>query len=217
VVWHSDAKYMNMSSAHNPAREPSVGEEVTLLVHTDDRPIWTMGRISNASPFQIEIEPAHLQPIRNQKNLLVLHDSGRKYSKGEGKVGKIDEKNGKAWLTFSEFRWEPVDNRDNPRFEVELQSIVRSINEHDGAIVADEQVGLTKNLSIGGVLLEVSSPLAKGQLVEFRVTLDGGTTIRTMGVVAHSKPDEDLVGISFLDFVGAARYNLHQFLRTLAA
>jgi|GEM_PF-2055466 len=206
-----------MSSTAGPIYEPPVGEDVTILVHTDDRPLWAKGKIVSAAPFSVEIDAAHADLLRSVPSLLVLHDSGRKYCKGEGKVGNFVEKDGKAWLKFTDFRWEIVDNRDNPRFEVSIQAVVRSVQEHEGKVVTDDQVGVLKNLSLGGALVELRAQMAKGQLVEFRATIEPNVTIRAMGVIAHTSPTDGLAGISFVDYIGAARYTLHQYLKNLAA
>lgn len=194
-----------------------VGENVTLLLHTDDRPTWTVARIHSKNPFSVELEGSAANHFRGVKSLLVIHDSGRKYAKGEGKVGDLATKGDQAWLTFKEFHWESVDNRDNPRFPTEVQVIIRTIVEHDGGIQADDQVGLTQNLSLGGSLVQLSNPVTKGQLVEFRVTLEPGNVVRTMAVIAHTDKAGTLAGINFIDYIGAARYSLHQFLTKLAA
>jgi len=194
-----------------------VGENVMLLLHTDDRPTWTVARIHSKHPFSVEFEGKSAPLFEGVKHLLVIHDSGRKYSKGDGKVGDLATRGDQAWLTFSDFNWEAVDNRDNPRFETEVQVVVRTIEEHAGGLTSDDQVGVAKNLSLGGALLQLSNPVTKGQLIEFMVTLSPGNTIRTMAVIAHTDVEGTLVGINFIDYVGSARYSLHQFLSQLAA
>lgn len=206
-----------MSTAPEPNHQPLAGEEVTLLVHTEDRPLWTTGKITSYAPFCVEIDGSGAELLRSVTNVLVLHDSGRKYSKGEGHVGEFIESEGKAWLKFSDFRWEVVDNRDNPRFEVEINAMVRFVQEFEGKVVTEDQVGVVKNLSLGGALVQLNSSIAKGQLVEFRVTLENSIAVRAMGVVAHTSPSHSMVGISFVDYIGSARYSLHQFLQKLAA
>lgn len=194
-----------------------VGENVMLLVHTEDRPTWTVAKIHSRNPLSVEIEGNLLDLFKGLSSLMVIHDSGRKYTKGEGKIADLVTKGDQAWLTFKDFHWETVDNRDNPRFETRIQAIVRTINEHAGGIEVDDQMGVTQNLSLGGALIELSKPAIKGQLVELRVTVEAGNTIRTMGVVAHTDKEGTLVGINFIDYVGSARYSLHQYLTKLAA
>jgi hypothetical protein len=211
------ANKSSMNSTPGHIHEPMVGENVTLLVHTDDRPTWTIARIHSRNPFSVEFDSSSAALFAGVKHLLVIHDSGRKYSKGEGKIADLATKGNQAWITFSDFCWEPVDNRDAPRFETEVQTVIRTIVEHDGGITADDQVCVSKNLSLGGALLTLSKPVSKGQLVEFRATLEPGTTIRTMAVIAHTSEDGTIAGVNFIDYVGAARYSLHQYLSKLAA
>lgn len=194
-----------------------VGENVMLLVHTEDRPTWTVARIHSRNPFSVEIDSSVIDLFKGLSSLLVIHDSGRKYTKGEGRIADLASRGDQAWLTFNDFHWESVDNRDNPRLETSVQAIVRTISEHEGGIEADDQVGMTQNMSLGGTLIELSKPVSKGQLVEFRVTVEQGTTIRTMGVVAHTDEKGTLAGINFIDYIGSARYSLHQYLTKLAA
>lgn len=200
-----------------PSHEPMVGENVMVLLHTDDRPTWTTARIHTKTPFSVELEGHSAEKFRGVRSVLVIHDSGRKYAKGEGKIGDLSTNGDQAWLTFKDFHWESVDNRDNPRFDTEVQAILRTIEEYEGCIKADDQVGITKNLSLGGSLVQLSKPVVKGQLVEFRVTLEPGQVVRTMAVVAHTDKEGTLAGVNFIDYIGAARYSLHQFLSKLAA
>lgn len=206
-----------MKSHAGPSHIPMIGEDVTLLIHTDDRPTWTVARIYSREPFIVEMDKSHADHFRGLKNVLVIHDSGRKYSKGEGRIGDLTETEDKVRIQFSDFHWESVDNRDNPRFNVKVQAIVRTILETNGTIQVDDQMGMTINLSLGGALLELSNPVSKGQLVEFRVSPEAGQTVRAMGIVAHTDVHGTTIGVSFIDYIGAARYTLHQYLSKLAA
>ncbi len=193
------------------------GENVMLLVHTEDRPTWAVAQIASRNPFSVQFDSSFIDLFKGVKNMLVIHDSGRKYAKGEGRVGDLSSKGDQAWLTFNDFHWETVENRDNPRFEHKSQVIIRTIQEHDGEVAPDDQVGMTQNLSLGGALIEFSRPVIKGQLVDFRITLDPGQTIRTMAVIAHTDKTGTIAGLTFVDYIGSARYALHQYLSKLAA
>ena len=206
-----------MSHVSGPSHEPMVGENVMLLVHTDDRPTWATARICQRSPFTVEFGAETAQLFKGTQSVLVIHDSGRKYTKGEGKVSDLCTRNEKAWLTFEGFHWQAVDNRDNPRFETEVKAVVRTINEDAAGITADDQFGLTQNLSLGGALVKLSKPVNKGQLLEVRMNLSPGNTIRAMAIVAHTDVPGTLVGLSFVDYIGSARYSIHQYLTSLAA
>lgn len=206
-----------MSLGKEPSHEPMVGESVMLLVHTEDRPQWATARISLRKPLTVEFDAAYTDLFSGLSNLMIIHDSGRKYTKGEGKISSVQGKGETASLSFSDFRWEAVDNRDNPRFETEVQVVIRTIQDVENGIQVDDQVGMSKNLSLGGALIQLRKPVQKGQLVELRATLDSVQTIRAMGVVAHTDESATLIGISFIDYIGSARYSLHQYLSRLAA
>jgi hypothetical protein len=194
-----------------------VGESVMLLVHTDDRPQWATARIALRKPLTVEFDVAYADVFSGISNLTIIHDSGRKYTKGEGKVGPVQVRGNSAVLAFEDFRWEAVDNRDNPRFETKVQVVIRAIQDIEDRIEVDDQVGMSMDFSLGGALIKLRNPIHKGQLVELRATLDSVQTIRAMGVVAHTDEPGTLVGISFIDYIGSARYSLHQYLSRLAA
>ncbi|MBC8065588.1 MAG: hypothetical protein H7Y17_12205, partial [Chlorobia bacterium] len=81
-----------MSSAPGPFHEPMVGENVTLLLHTDDRPTWTVARIHSKHPFSVEFDSTSVDLFEGVKNLLIIHDGGRKYTKGDGRIGDLSSK-----------------------------------------------------------------------------------------------------------------------------
>jgi hypothetical protein len=196
--------------------EPWVGESVTLVAHTEDRPVWTSAKIVSLNPFSVEFSADKIPAFSGLPALLVIHDSGRKYSRSDAKIADLSSRGDLAWLTFRDFAWEPVDNRDNPRFDASIAVSLRAVNELKGAISSQDQVGVTSNLSLGGALVELIDPVEKGTLVEFRAVLDQ-VSVRAMAVVAHTDETRRKVGLSFLDYVGSARYTLHQFLSKLAA
>ncbi|HJP84204.1 MAG TPA: hypothetical protein VJ835_11950, partial [Fimbriimonadaceae bacterium] len=130
--------------------EPWVGESVTLVAHTEDRPVWTTATIVSLNPFSVEFSADKIRAFSGLPALLVIHDSGRKYSRSDAKIADLSSRGDLAWLTFRDFAWELVDNRDNPRFDTSIAISLRAVNELKGAINSEDQVGVTSNLSLGG-------------------------------------------------------------------
>ena len=58
--------------------------------------------------------------------------------------------------------------------------------------------------------------MIQGSLVEFYAKLSEEDSVRALGIVAHSAPDGSM-GIAFLDYVGAAKEMLEEFLAEEAA
>ncbi len=194
-----------------------MGENVMLLLHTEGKPVWSWARLASKAPATVELSAESSGSFVGSTNLLLIHDSGRKYTKADVRVSDLSTRDEQAWITFEDLRWEMVDTRENPRFKVQLPAVIRGVNESTGHATPSEQVCVTEDLSLNGALLKISQGLSKGQLLEVRITLAPSQTVRMMGVVAHVDDTGTLIGVNFIDYVGAARYNLHQFLSKIAA
>jgi hypothetical protein len=206
-----------MSEMHHAASEPGIGDKVVLLVHTDDLPIWTTGAITSISPFSVEFDPSHASHFAHLQSVLILRNGERRHYKAAGKITDLTTKGEHAWITLEDFNWESVDNRDNPRLAIEARTIVRSVSEIEDQVQTEDQLAVTRNLSMGGASLRLSRPIDCGQIVDLRIFLEPGVVARAMGIVVHTNLEDPQIGVSFLEFVGGARYSLHRHLANIAA
>lgn len=104
------------------------------------------------------------------------------------RVGRPKKKPGKATA--------PADDhpkRRYPRFTVEIGAICR-LRSRGGQAGTGRIVGLIRNLSEGGVMLELPQPCAKGNLLEISLRT-GNSRLRAVSEVVWTGPPEMVVGV----------------------
>ena len=79
---------------------------------------------------------------------------------------------------------------------------------------ASRSMGLTKNISIGGLLLECCPDFRSGARLDVLFNLPAGLSIRARCSVVHQQP-EARVGLRFLDLEAARREPLEEFIREI--
>ena len=91
---------------------------------------------------------------------------------------------------------------------------VRAATEFDGETELVDMEAVTENLSLGGAMIDAPRKLGAGSLVEVTMQL-GPQGSRILGIVVRSG-DSPGFAVQFMDFVGAARHYLHNFLAETA-
>ncbi len=79
---------------------------------------------------------------------------------------------------------------------------------------ASRTMGLTKNISIGGLLLECCLDLQSSGRLDVLFNLPTGLSVRAHCSVVHLQP-EARVGLRFLDLEAACRETLEEFIREM--
>ena len=80
--------------------------------------------------------------------------------------------------------------------------------------IGNNTFSVTENLSLGGAFVIASRTLGKGSLVEVNMQL-GPQGSRILGIVVRAEDGQGFA-VQFMDFVGAARHYLHNFLAETA-
>jgi len=108
-----------------------------------------------------------------------------------------------------------IDRRKYPRYSVDLPVVVKAVLERDGTPHLKYVAGRTIDMSLGGSWVATEDPLVPNSLVELLVELSEGHQLRTLAIVSWTK-DQSNFGLEFVDYLGASRYYLHDFLAKAA-
>lgn len=108
-------------------------------------------------------------------------------------------------------KWEQLEKRSYPRFNMNIPAKVRTTIETDSGAVLREVEGTTENVGLGGAWVRIEGEVPKGNLVEVKMDLGNGNIVRILGVSVRA---DDQLGfaVQFLDYIGTARHHLHNFL-----
>jgi hypothetical protein len=194
----------------------TIGSEVTCLFGEARLKNAAFSTVCSEAPLYLDCVAADVQRIKfPRKVVLVSFENGR-LLRGEAEALSVQKIGGNARLELSKVVWEDLERRRFPRVDVQLPVSLRAVYEHNGDTVVSVVDGQTIDLSVGGSLVKVETPLIKGSLVEFLIQFNSEEAVRALGVVAHTE-DEKTMGICFLDYVGAARTHLEDFLTAEAA
>jgi hypothetical protein len=193
-----------------------IGSEITCLFGDGRLKNTAFSTVSSEAPLYLDCIASDVQRVSfPRKVVLVSYENGR-VLRGEGEAVSMKRIDGHARLELSNVVWEDLERRRFARVTVKLPVSLRAVYEHNGDTVISVVEGFTEDLSIGGSKVAVETPILEGSLVEFLATLEGKEEVRALGIVAHANPDHTM-GIGFLDYVGAARTRLEEFLEEKAA
>ena len=102
------------------------------------------------------------------------------------------------------------ERRRHPRHPVRHEVHVRF---EDGA---DLRAAFTRNISKGGIFIEMDEPLPEGTELEVYLEVDGGTTLRLIGGVVRTVDDPNAevrgCGVRFIDVDKRTKMKLHVFM-----
>lgn len=172
--------------------------------------------VCSEAPLFLDCLAADVQRVSFPRRvILVSYENGR-VLRGEGEALSMKKVDGHARLELSKVVWEDLERRRYPRVAVKLPVSLRAVYEHNGDTVISVVEGFTEDLSVGGSKVIVETPILEGSLVEFLAMIDGKDEVRALGIVAHTNADHSM-GIGFLDYVGAARTRLEEYLDSKAA
>ena len=175
-----------------------------------------MTTVVSEAPLWLESPAGTIPSLECPRTVILVHQTGSRYLRGDGELLSIQKTPESCRLEISRIQWEDVNRRKYPRVPVKLSASLRAVHESRGETVVSVVDGLTEDLSVGGSKILVSQPIMEGSLVEFYAHLNDVDSVRALGIVAHVGED-NFVGISFLDYVGAARTKLEDFIKSKAA
>jgi hypothetical protein len=191
------------------------GALVTVVYYLAERPVVLAATVSNESPQILEPCDSLQEPNTDPRRAMLIVRNGDGFLKAEAEIEWFGS--GEDWkIHLSSFSWEEVDRRRFPRHEIRLDVRMRAVTDDGGTAEIVHLEAKTVDLSLGGAWIETTRPVPAGTLVEFLAQLAGNEQIRVLGIVAHSADGVPGFGVEFLDYMGAARFELHKFLSQAA-
>jgi hypothetical protein len=184
------------------------------MFYVDSEPRYAHCRVASTSPFLLESSEEQAELMTPGLRLMLVFEGGRGYSRAVTTVVAIREGDGCKRIEGEKPRWEELDKRVYPRYDIRLPVRVRAATEFEGQTELVDMEAVTVNLSLGGALINAPRQLGPGSLVEVNMQL-GPQGSRILGIVVRSE-EGPRFAVQFMDFVGAARHYLHNFLAETA-
>ncbi len=192
------------------------GAQLSVICYLDSTPRTFHSEVEKGRPLTLKCNAEWCGMLDKGARAMLVYQEGDSIQKAETTVRARTQRDDSWVLQLGEPKWELVDQRRHPRHPAELLAQVRIVSEQDGSPVFETQSCKTVDLSLGGCWIATTSLPAQGALIEVQLHLSYFGTIRAMGVVAWSDANRGGFGVEFLDYIGSARYYLHQFLQRAA-
>ncbi len=195
----------------------TIGSEVTCLFGDARLRNAIHLAVLSTAPLVLEGEAAELKKFTFPRSVVLVSQRGLVVLRGEGEAISIENSDeGRAKVHFANTKWEEIDRRQYPRINLNLPVKMRAVFESNEETVISVVEGTTVDISVGGSKVNANHPVLVGSLVEFDATVGEGDKLRALGVVVYSDT-EGVLGISFMDYLGATRYKLLELTNCKAA
>jgi hypothetical protein len=191
------------------------GQNLTFVVHIENMPHSEQVTVHEAEPFIVEAHASWCRLLRRGMRIVLLRPMEGDFAKAEVEIVSIQKFRNSYRLGFSAPAWNNTDRRQFPRFDVQVPITIRRVDDCEGIIHFHNEIAVTEDLSAGGAWIFSKSDTAAGTVVQVDLTLHG-QPCRTLAVVVRNESDREGYAVEFLDFVGASRYALSEFLRQAA-
>lgn len=192
------------------------GQSVTLVQQLGSDTLCIRGTVKSVVPLILRFEQESL-PIDTDQVVIVLSTSPSAFAKATDRCESVTHISGATEIQFGEVTWNAGDRRMYPRWNIATHMTMRAVTEGDSGPTLCDFNGVTSDISLGGVWIDCDAPLPSGSLVQTELVLNPREVIRVLGIVVRTDAERNGFGVEFLDFVGASRYHLHEFLARKAA
>lgn len=188
-----------------------VGATVAAVYYVEQQPHYAYCKITASRPFELECSVDQAERLQPEQRLMLVFEGDNGFSRAITTVTSIRQIDGGCRILADMPKWELLEKRSYPRFEMSVPAKVRTTIECNHGAELREIEGVTQNVGLGGAWIRIEGEVQKGNLVEVKMDLGHGTTVRVLGVAVRS---DDSLGfaVQFLDYIGTARHHLHNFL-----
>ncbi len=193
------------------------GSLVRLVFYTKQGSVSIKARVARVEPLTVSFVGADAKLVNEDDRMLLIVLNKGGCFRAEAVVKKVSGKDGDWSVELSDELWEEMDRRRYPRHTVEIPVELRAIQESGGSCSVQVFKGETIDLSVGGAWVHLDEPVEPGTLVEVQISLTDKEHARVLGLVAHKTSHLVGFGIEFMDYIGSARYTLHNYLTEQAA
>lgn len=191
------------------------GTPISVVYYLNSHPIALAATVTSQEPLTLSTSDRSASELSAGNRALLIIQDGANFAKAEAEITRCEQFAGGWRIEAGQFGWEEIDRRKYPRYPAELPVTVKAVLERDGSPKLKYVSGVTVDMSLGGAWIRTQDVLALNSLVEFNAELGEGHQLRTLAIVAWSH-DEFNFGLEFVDYLGASRYHLHNFLAKAA-
>ncbi|BBO23917.1 MAG: PilZ domain-containing protein [Armatimonadetes bacterium] len=195
--------------------EPDV-TTASLVCYIDGEPRCVDSEIVQFDPIVVRCPRASLHDVPQSGRIMAIIGEGYDPKRVDFHVNRVWTEDGATLIEGRNASWSTVDRRRFPRYELRIPLSLRVVSSEADGIKMKEWHGETIDISMGGAWLSGDVDVNKGTLVQTQIQLGGSEPLRVLSMVAWKEDDRSSFGITFLDFIGAGSYVLHQYLNTAA-
>jgi hypothetical protein len=191
------------------------GAAVAAVFYVDTQPYYAYCRVVSTHPFKIECAEEQAALLSPATRLMLVFEGAKGFSRAVSTVRDIRQIEGGCVIDAEEPTWELLEKRCYPRHEVRVPVSVRTAIETNGQAEFAVVDGHTENVGLGGAWINIGRPLSNGNLVEVLMRIQPTIEVRILGIIVRSESEQGFA-VQFLDYIGSARYHLHNFLNQAA-
>ena len=191
------------------------GTPISLVYYSNSQPVALAATVTNEHPLILSTSDDSAAKLEPGFRALLILQEGANFSKAEAEITSCEQYAGGWRIEAGQFGWEEIDRRKYPRYTAELPVTVKAVLEREGTPALKYVSGKTVDISLGGAWLVSEDPLANNSLVEFQAELSNGHHLRTLAIIVWGQ-DQYNYGVEFVDYLGASRYYLHDYLAKAA-
>jgi hypothetical protein len=181
----------------------------------EGRPLAVNCKVTTDAPLQLFTKDKRIHDVPYPSPVvLVWHREGN-VMKGEAEAVGFDPWQNGNVLEIRRTNVKELDRRFYARYPIEVPVSLRAISEMKESTVISISMGITKDVSIGGIWVDVQPTVPLGSVVECKFKLDD-EEIWTLAMVAHDNPARGGNGLEFLDFYSDSRDKLERLLKKAA-
>jgi hypothetical protein len=194
-----------------------IGDRVSVVFYRDSMPVVVAAEVISLVPFMLRTDnPTAGQLAKIRRALIVRQDGDRVWRVEAEVTDALPEVD--SWVySMSTTRWSEINRRRHPRYPCDIPVVVRTIQESDGELIHQEVAGRVIDVSLCGARVNIDAHLQPGSLAEIKLILASNRLARILAITAFTKPFQDQTGFEFVDFVGPALSQLHDYLTEQAA
>jgi hypothetical protein len=181
----------------------------------DGRPLAVHCKVTSVAPLKLFTKDKRIEDVAYPSPVvLVWHREGA-VLKGEAEACGYENWKGGNVLEVRRTNFKEVDRRFYARFPIQVPVSLRSVSEVKESTVISVSMGTTKDVSIGGIWVDVQPTVPLGSIVECKFKIDD-EEIWTLAMVAHENPARGGNGLEFLDFYSDSKDRLENVLKQAA-
>lgn len=195
----------------------NVGTPVSLIWYENGEPQSIIATVCHDDPLTVEAGESVGGRVGKDSQCKVLFQREGSFETANAIISGVSSFGNRIRFELDQVDWVKSDRRNHARYPATLLAKCRYVSEEPSGVQIREFTVTTKDVSMGGAWVMADAATKAGTILNCELSTEPGVTVRVLGVVAWSDPNGRGFGIEFLDFIGASRTSLNQFITKMAA